>query len=384
MRKPRIKLPGRGEILSIRYSREDALSAQHSAGIAGLLLLAQWVEEHDHVGVVACQNIDEQGFTLDIDMDGLWSLRDALYTVAPVKIKEGKEEKEIFLPACPVIRDLDPSPTGAYLAIYGWGTFGSIYGRPKQRTEFENRSPGGGGDCSLGEQLKLLAQPEEPVTVTSTYLWGANRQPDGSHKAHIEKAKMKFALQAKSLVCGFYPIEATADAKDAVCRNGPYWKQHGWVMVVPDIRDLKEFLRVYKSDCVARPVETKNGSSYPDRAKVVHVEEAVCEYALGVRGKVFALEATHIYPNETKEATNGQWFRLMPPEERIDQYLRSRKEGEGKVLRWCRSESIITGWSVERLFTEAMTTMAPEQTSESGFYRRDARKVLKETLERND
>ena len=376
--KPRVKIPESGEKIRVRYSMDDVTSAQHSAGIAGLLLLAQWVEEHDHVGHVACLDIDGQGYTLEVDPEGLWSLRDVLYAVEPVTIKKDKEEKVIHLPSCPVIRDLDPSPSGAYLSLYRWGAFSTIYGRPKQRVEFQNRSPGGGGDSSLGDQLKLLVCPDEPVTVSSTYLWGANRQPDGDHKAHIEKAKMKFALQAKLLVCGFYPLETTHDAKGVACPNGPYWKQRGWVMVVPDIIDLKEFLRVFRADCAARPVEMKDGAIYPERAKVVHVEEAADEYAIGVRGKIFAVDATHIYQNESKEATNGQWFRLLPSQDRMGQYLRSRDGGEGKVLRWCRAESSVTGQRVDRLFTDAMVVMAPEQTINSGFYQRDARKLIEE------
>lgn len=375
--KPRVKIPESGEVIAVPYSLDECTSAQETAAVAGIALLAQWLAENEHAGSFICRDLTERGYTLEVDPEGLWAARDALYETSMVKIKISKdEEKEVRLPSCPVIRDLDPSPTGAYLSLYQRGIYSTIYKRALQRVEFDNRAPGGAGEASLGEQLKLLVRPDDPVTVTSTLLWGANRQPDGKHKAHIVSGKMAFALQAKLLVLGLYPLETTTDTKGVPCRQGQYWHQNGWVMVVPDIFDLAGFLRSFKVDCAFRSTETRAGSTYPERAKVVHIEEAICEYSLGVRGKVFALEATHLFPLGN-ECGNGQLLRAKPSEDRVNEYLRSREE-DGKVLRWARAEASMTGEDAETLFAGAALVMAPEQTLESFFYQQDARRLLEE------
>lgn len=373
----KLRGPKPGERVAVSYSLDSpdcAATAQHTAGIAGLVLCAKWLEAHDHPGHVACRDLGPRGFTLEADTEGVKAIRDLLYEPTGVTITKDKQEVQIWLPGCRVIRDLDPSPSGAYLSLHQWGAFSTIYGRFQQRTEFNNRVPGGPGECSLREQWKLLMQPDLPVTVTSTLLWLANRQADGRHKEHLESGRMAFALQAKSLVSGFYPLSVPTDIKGVPCRQGAYWRQHGWVWVVPDICDLEGFVEGFRADCAQRFMY---GHEEP-RGLWHHIEEALCEYlSPGIRGSVNALDGTHIWQNSGHECVNGQLLRALPTEERREQYLRSRQTGEGNVLRWARAEASVTGQPTEELFAGALRYMAPEQT-DSYFYRRDTKTLLRE------
>src|ERR671924_947890 len=80
------------EILALDYKLAELPSSQHRAGLAGLVLMVQWLKQQDtHKGLCEILRLDEHGATLHINQDGLATLFDEVYAAS-------KEEQERLQP----------------------------------------------------------------------------------------------------------------------------------------------------------------------------------------------------------------------------------------------------------------------------------------------
>jgi len=356
--------PFAGEMISIVQNLADATSAQATAGIAGLLLCASWLASRSHAGHIEVIRVDPTGYELRVDPDGVQALLDVVYAAETVAGKDEKDEKRV-MPACPLVRDLDPS--GNHYEIWRRGVFGTVHARAKQRIEHERRLPGGRPWERLPEQLRLLMEPTAPVEVSSTSLWGASRLADGKHKPHIEHAGIAFALQFRLLVAALYPIEGLVDAGE------DRWGWTGWLLALPEVTDLG-LVSQFADRCLQRPTATRTNSWVPIRSVMVHPEEAMCEYAALHDGMT---EVYHIATQGNEKRTRDL-IRGVPTRERLQEYLRSR-ENEGRDLRWARAEAEITGRPVDEAFLRA-----PGSVSRNVWFCRDASRLQEEMIMSKD
>src|SRR5262245_6802217 len=68
-------------VIALDYSLAVLPSAQHRAGLAGLVLMVRWLDRQPgpKVGTCAFTRIDDLGATLSLDLDGLQRLFDEVY-----------------------------------------------------------------------------------------------------------------------------------------------------------------------------------------------------------------------------------------------------------------------------------------------------------------
>ncbi|SRR6266536_1186979 len=65
------------EVLDLNYNLAELPSSQHRAGLAGLVLMVQWLKRQDtHKGICEIIRLDERGTTLRINQEGLVALFD--------------------------------------------------------------------------------------------------------------------------------------------------------------------------------------------------------------------------------------------------------------------------------------------------------------------
>jgi CRISPR-associated protein Cmx8 len=63
------------DVLELDYQLAELSSSQHRAGLAGLVLMVQWLKRQGaHPGICEVTRLDERGATLRINQDGLSAL----------------------------------------------------------------------------------------------------------------------------------------------------------------------------------------------------------------------------------------------------------------------------------------------------------------------
>ena len=76
------------EVLALDYNLAELPSSQHRAGLAGLVLMVQWLKRQGpYKGMCDVTRLDAHGATLRINQEGLGALFDEVYAAS-------KEEQE--------------------------------------------------------------------------------------------------------------------------------------------------------------------------------------------------------------------------------------------------------------------------------------------------
>src|SRR5262245_33037896 len=77
-----------GHVLEIHYSLAELPSAQHRAGLAGLVMMIRWLglQPGRDKGTCAISHLDAGAATLRLDREGLERLLDAAYAAEEVEI----------------------------------------------------------------------------------------------------------------------------------------------------------------------------------------------------------------------------------------------------------------------------------------------------------
>ena len=75
------------ELVQLTYSLAELPSAQHRAGLAGLVLACRWLERvpHEVLGTCRLDAVEPGRASLTVDFDGLSSLLDQVYKAAMVE-----------------------------------------------------------------------------------------------------------------------------------------------------------------------------------------------------------------------------------------------------------------------------------------------------------
>src|SRR2546425_10062761 len=79
------------EVLDLDYNLAELPSSQHRAGLAGLVLMVQWLKRQGtHKDICAITRLDERGATLRINQEGLAALFDEVYAGSMEEVEEPK------------------------------------------------------------------------------------------------------------------------------------------------------------------------------------------------------------------------------------------------------------------------------------------------------
>jgi CRISPR-associated protein Cmx8 len=160
------------DVVELDYNLAELPSSQHRAGLAGLVLMVQWLKRQGpHKGICGVTRLDERGATLRINQEGLAALFDEVYAASieekendkpdPKKklirevkrevAKRGKTEEKtfyiypVYVPKASFVADCDPSANGLHgIWVKLWRDmyFTIIRGRDRQRIPFKSRAEG--------------------------------------------------------------------------------------------------------------------------------------------------------------------------------------------------------------------------------------------------
>lgn len=259
------------QVLTLDYTLAELPSAQHRAGLAGLVMMVDWLKRFgEHPGICELNSRTETGVILKINRPGLEALFGEIYAGTKGKLKSkkpfqgkepddtetreitdsktGKTKTETYyiysnvIPKARLVADLDPSgdgEDGLWVKLWRDMLWSILRGVPKTRKPFED-SADGKSIAEVQKVWKYLTKPEgkDIVDLPSTYFLGA-QATNAENVPFQDRAKYQFLLH-------FWPY--AAQVYEPVVRDkDDKLKSVGYVLVIPDVANLKKFCRKFQS-----------------------------------------------------------------------------------------------------------------------------------------
>ncbi len=383
----------------------------HRAGLAGLVLMVQWLERQPRTnpGVCRIERLDVRGLALRIDPRGLEELFDEAYGAtleeiavdAKRKKKDGKidepirteERQEVdkkgkprtklvhfypqVVPKGAFLGDLDPTADGSkglWVKLWRDMVWSVLRGIPAQRTPYDARADGQPGGEAAEAWVALRDPLNASVDLPSTYYLGAQ-----AYTAELvpfrDRAKTQFLLHFAAFVFQVY-VPAVVDADG----NREF---HGYALAVPDVCDLHGLCEAFGPCLRARPVER---SGYRPRGAVVElaVEGALdflarlrqrvsaAEGASETSGLVLGVDVFHLEKEGNNVRIRGT-ARIEPEPAMVDEYQRIRQQYWDPTFRRARLLNLISGKRWCEGFGRIASTLPASRTISSGYFQHDAR-----------
>lgn len=292
--------------LTLCYQLAELPSAQHRAGLAGLVLMARYLERipGPAEGTFRLSHVDRTGATVEVDAAGLARVFDELYAASvqevessrppkeqdtPPKREEVRQERdaqgnlqlkkvyiyETVVPRGGMLVDWTPdrSDRSPWMKLWRDMLFGVVHGLAKQRGPFNARSQGKQTSDAQQVWAQLTQSGDPSVEQASTYLLGAQAST-AENVPFRDRARYHLLLR-------FWPYVAQIYVPRVPRPQDSGTDLVGYVLAVPDVADLEEFCQVLPLVLQARSSEML---SYRPRDCVIDlVEEGALDLAHRLR-----------------------------------------------------------------------------------------------------
>lgn len=411
--------------LELNYNLAELPSSQHRAGLAGLVLMVDWLKRQGvFKGTCEFSRLDERGATLQLDQDGLEALFNQTYAATreeqsrsqPLKNNRTKEvipplrEVEIeetdettgktktkthyvyptIVPRGAFLVENDPTAKddkGVWVKLWRDMTWSILRGVPATRIPFEDRANGKQPSDTANVWKDLTKQPSHTIDLPSTYYIGAQAF-NAENVPFKDRARFQFLLHFWSYVAGIYiPMVVDNEGKHKMQPNA-------YVLAVPDVAQLKTFCEeLPKVLQLERGVEL---IGYRPRGAVVDLaiesaldmlsklrrRIAVREGETALRLLVQGVDVIHI----EKQGNNIRLLgttRVEPELDEISEYETLRKLLWNPLFRKQRLLNLVNHRAWYAGFDKLLATLPQKELlaeREAGFkhFRRDARLTFEE------
>lgn len=408
--------------ISLEFNLAGLPSSQHRAGLAGLVLMVQWLAKQPGKRKGQCEfvRLDDAGATLRVDHEGLRELLDLAYGATeeeearprPLKDKAKKEIPWIRLEER-VVKDAKGKektktdyfypvivPKGAFLPSWDRASTGDkgpwvklwrdmvwsiLRGVPATRKPFEARAkdqPAGDVDTIWS----ALGSGDKSIELPSTYFLGAQALT-AENVGFRDRAHSQFLLH-------FWPFVAQVYVPSVIDPNKNQRNFVGYAIAVPDVaqlaafcEELPEVLQHHRGsdmsgyrprDCiidVAAESALDLSRRLADRLRQLEGDRSTSDLVLGF--DVFHMD---------KQGNNVRMLgrvRVEPNAAVIDEYRLIRESYWSPTFRKQRVLNLLSNkpwWQgFERLFE---TLPHKTMTVGSDFFRHDAREAFKREMDR--
>lgn len=275
------------ETLDLNYQLAELPSSQHRAGLAGLVLMVDWLRkqpEEKRQGICEITRLDECGATLRINRQGLEDLFNLVYAAskeeqARDQIMKNSRTKEEIPPLRKETRQVTDDkgkvkektiyiyevvvPRGAFLADTSfdqsfdgrngcwvklwrdlvWGIFRGV---PATRKPYEDRADNLPASDAADAWQNLLEPADYTVDLPSTYFIGAQAF-NAENVPFKDRARFQFLLH-------FWPFIAQIYVP-AIINNEGKREFVGYAIAIPDIAELQTFCNDFPQMMRARGTE---------------------------------------------------------------------------------------------------------------------------------
>jgi CRISPR-associated protein Cmx8 len=397
--------------MTLTYHLAGLPSSQHRAGLAGLVMVIQWMEKQKKIkGLCSLENLDDDGITLSLDREGLQSLLDEIYAASveeesraqPLKNKNKEiipplREEEItdpktgktktfyvypvVIPRGSYLVSCDPTvqnDNGLWIKLWRNMIWSIMRGVPATRKPFEDRAKGNASEDSV-KIWKDLSQPEGyTVDLPSTYFLGAQAM-NAETVPFLDLARFQFLLH-------FWPFAAQIYIPTVIDREGKR-EFKGFAIAIPDISRLESFCEALPPILKRRGKEL---SGYRPRDSIVSI---LIESALDICARlneqikqqegshstadlVFGIDVVHL----EKQGNNVRFLsasRLEPELKMVEEYTQWRDMLWDSHFRRQILLNLTNNKPWYFGFDSLLSILPYEQCLESKTFQHDAREILK-------
>ena len=404
------------ETLTIEYNLAELPSSQHRAGLAGLVLMTQWLQkEPEKKGVCQITNLNETSATLGIDKEGLQFLFDKTYAAAAEEFETNKLFKNKAKEIVPPLREIEREetdkngktkmktfyvypqviPHGAFLVDYDrsenkiwmklWRNmiWSILRGVPATRRPYNERAEGEFTDDADKVWDELNRPADYTVELPSTYFIGAQAS-NAEDVGFKDRARFQFLLHFWSFVAQIYvPLVWNYDRK--IKRESP--QDVGYSLVIPDVANLEAF-------CEEMPFVLKDRQNdvfgYRPKDSVVDI---AAEGGLDLLNKINQRLATKVNRNIEdlvlgidvvhleKQGNNIRLWatnRIDPNLLHIDRYANAKQKFKNQMFRKRVILNILNEKEWLYGFDSLLSKKDSEQTIGNSFFRNDVRKAFED------
>ena len=415
-------------VLEFGYNLVDLPSAQHRAGLAGLVLAAGWLkQEYDCRGICDLE-VTSGGATLYIDQLGLSELFNGVYA-ASIEEQErlqpmrSQRTREVIPPLREEIRVGDDSesgrgrkrtvyiyetivPRGAFLVDCepeteegrgGWlglwrEVVWTIYrGVPATRRPYEVRAGDDPGTDAAAAWGLLCRGAGHAVPLPGTYFIGAQGY-NAENVPFRDRAAFQFLLH-------FWPLVAQIYVPEVYGRDGSI-DLRGFAIAVPDVAMLDRFCGLFSAMMLGRSSEPYPVRRYRPRESIIDLPEeagldllrrvgeadragkVAARGADGNGGEVLAgVDVFHVEKQENTVRLLGM-SRLDSGGGQVDAYSLIRGRFWSPVIRKRRLMNLVGGAPWYAGFDEVLARMPISQTIHSAAFRRDVECCFRQEMSR--
>lgn len=410
------------EVLEIHYALAELPSSQHRAGLAGLVLMIEWLKQNAP-GQGVCEVVrSTHGATLRIDRRGLEELFDELYAasleeqerdsllknaktkqlIPPLREevrqfadpKNGKTKEktiyvyEVTIPKGGFLLQLDPTSdgrNGLWIKLWRDCIWTIFRGVPATRGSFEDRAKGIPTSDASDVWQDLIRPSDYAVPLPSTYFVGA-QAINADNVSFRDRARFQLLLHFWPYVAQIY-VPALVNSKDELALTG-------YTIAIPDVADLERF-------CDEFPRVMRNRSADPYRRRPYRPHDCIIDLVVegaldtfnrfrerlkSVAGSpelgdlLLGIDVVHL----DKQGNNIRLLnsiRLDPEGEMIDRYASFRNSLWNQHFRRQRLLNLISPdreWYTG--FDSLLTRLPFKQTIGDRYFLRDVRETYKQEV----
>ncbi len=416
-------------ILTLNYDLAELPSSQHRAGLAGLILVSQWLERQptfkqqvENGAICRITRSDERGATLELNQAGLAVLFDEIYdanteekaypqplknkqkeVIPPLREEEredtdakGKPKtKKIYIYPAVVPRgsfladsSYDQSSDGKngnWIKLWRDMVWSILRGVPATRKPFETRAEGVPAEDYKAVWAQLIQPSEFTVDLPSTYFLGAQAN-NAENIPFKDRARFQFLLHFWLFAAQIYV--------PAIVNNEGKRDFVGYAIAIPDVADLKRFCRRLPNILKERSIER---SGYRPRDCIVDIAiESALDLIKRLRDRVAQTAgeqstASTVYGIDVihaeKQGNNVRLLsitRLNPEDDMIDEYTQIRQSFWSPLFRRQCLLNLVnhSPWYSE--FDALLCTLPYERSIEDEYFRRDVRKKIEAIIEEQE
>lgn len=294
------------EELELKYQLAELPSAQHRAGLAGLVLMVQYLHRFPERegAIVELQNPNEFGVTLRMNLEGLRALFNLTYkafedvrsTETKIKNYERVESAEstdkkgktkivqryyykVTVPHGAFLADWDKSSDddndGIWVKLWRDMLWQIVRGVPATRNPFNNRVNGAPYSQDAQQVWDELQHPDKTTGQSGNYYLGA-MAVNAENVPTKDKARYQFLLHFWVFVAQVYrPAVLDKDGKRELC---------GYALAIPDVANLHNFCRIFPQVLEAR--KSDKWGYLPLEAVIDLPEEGALDLLLLLRDRI--------------------------------------------------------------------------------------------------
>jgi CRISPR-associated protein Cmx8 len=356
------------ELLELEYSLAELPSAQHRAGLAGLVMMVRWLERAPGAKTGTCSftRLDEAGATLTVDREGLRRLFDETYAadkeevpkkqlwknkdkeiVPPIRTEEievpdgkgkGKVKKEkvyyyeVVVPKAGLLVDREPPTTDgktAWVKLWRDMLWETLRGVPATRAPFEERAEKSSSADWETAFVELGGNSERSVDLPSTYYIGA-QATTAEDVPFKDRVRQRFLLH-------FWPYAAQIYVPRVMNASDGKSEFVGYAIAVPDVAELETFCEELPRALAGRG--TGMLAYRPLEALIDHPAESALDLACRLRERISAAEGARRTTDLVlgfevfhlkKEGNSVRVLsvaRVEPEDQMVDEYLKLKRMG---------------------------------------------------------